>query len=387
MKIAAVVCEYNPFHNGHQYQLQTARERLGCDAVAGIMSGNFVQRGSAAVFPKQLRAKAALAGGMDLVLDLPAVLTLQSAERYARNAVMTLDAMGCIGTLFFGAECPETDVLINIARVLADEDNSFKAYLREGLRKGLPFAAARANSIKSILGEASAEILSRPNNILAVEYCKALIRCKSKIRPFAIARKGAGHDSPDADNGFASATEIRRMLLSGKDVSDYVTESSTEIFADKEPFSAEGMERVLIANLCMMTPDKLAQIADVSEGLEYALINAAFDAATLDGLISSVKSKRYAYSRLRRIILNAYLGITKADYELTPSYIRILDFNEQGRSILNFAKDTATLPLAKNGRQVKDNPDALALWRRELAFDRVYELFYCHNSSSNQTES
>ena len=375
MKIAAVVCEYNPFHAGHRHQLEIARSALGCDAVVGIMSGNFVQRGEPSVYPKQVRATAALRNGMDLVLELPAVLTLQSAERYARNAVMTLNALGCVDTLFFGAECPETDVLMRIAKVLADEDAEFQRFLKEALSQGLSFAAARAAAIKAVLGDASAEILSQPNNILAVEYCKALIRLKSNITPYAIARKGAGHHDLTAADGIASGTAIREMLVTGGDPTPYLPQNARELFEKHSPFTMERMEKAILASLCLKTPEELRQIADVSEGLEHALLRGAYSANTLPELIAAVKSKRYPYSRIRRMILNAYLGITKADAEVLPRYIRILDFNETGRYVLNHAKSTATLPLAKNGAQVKDIPDALALWQRELMLDRVYQLF------------
>ena len=375
MKLCAVVCEYNPFHNGHRYQLETARAELGSDAVVGIMSGNFVQRGDAAIFPKELRARAALSGGMDLVLELPAVLTLQSAERYARNAVMTLEALGCVDTLFFGAECPDTEILLRIADVLSQEDGPFRHQLRAGLGAGLSFAAARAAAVKSVICPASAEILSQPNNILAVEYCKALLLLKSQIRPHAIERRGAGHDAAAPSGGFASATAVRERLLAGQDAAPYLPAESREAFGNATPFSVTAIEKALIANLCLMPLEELRQTADVSEGLEHALKRAAFTAGTLAEVIGAVKSKRYAYSRLRRIVLNAYLGITQADTQRRPSYIRVLDFNDRGRQVLNLARKTAVLPLAKNGRQIKDSPEALELWQRELALDRIYHLF------------
>ncbi len=375
MKIGAVVCEYHPFHNGHRYQLQTARKQLGCDALVGIMSGNFVQRGEAARFSKQLRAKAALQNGMDLVLELPAVLTLQSAERYAYNAVATLDALGCVDTLFFGAECPDVELLMNIGRVLAYEDSGFSACLKQYLDRGLSFAVARGCAVKEFLGPASAEILSLPNNILAVEYCKALLRLKSGIQPYAIHRKGAGHHDRVGDGGYASGSGIREMLERGEDVRPYLPENTWEIYETAPRFLTEEFERTQLAALCMKTPEELRRIADVGEGLEYALLRSVFASETLGDTISGVKSKRYAYSRIRRIILNSYLGITARDSRLNPKYIRILDFNETGQRVLHLAKETATLPLAKNGARVKELPDALNLWQRELAIDRIYQLY------------
>lgn len=375
MKIAAVVCEYNPFHMGHQYQLDTIRQLLAPDAIVGIMSGNFVQRGEPAVFSKQCRAAAAIQSGIDLILELPAVLTLQSAQRYARNAVQTLHALGCIDTLFFGAESPDTEVLVQLARVLQNEDTTFSHRLQEELSHGLSFAAARAAAVKAILGPASAAILSQPNNILAVEYIKELLHLQSSIRPFAISRRGAGHDATAPADGFASASALREMLLNGQNIDSYLPPKIADIFSQEQPFSIRYMEKAIIANLCLIPLESLRHTADVSEGLEYALKKAAFSADTLPELISLVKSKRYAYSRIRRIAFNAYLGITQKDAQLLPSYIRVLDFNETGRNVLNLARKTASLPLAKNGGQIKNHPDAQKLWKRELALDRIYNLF------------
>ncbi|MBR5152688.1 MAG: nucleotidyltransferase family protein [Clostridia bacterium] len=375
MKIAAVVCEYHPFHNGHAYQLKTAREQLGCDGVVGIMSGNFVQRGEPALFPKQQRAKAALLNGMDLVLELPAVQTLQSAERYANNAVATLHALGCVDTLFFGAECPDTDVLMQIAMVLAREDTAFSQAIKGYLEEGVSFAVARSRAVEEILGPASAEILSQPNNILAVEYCKALIRNHSNIKPHAILRKGVGHHDADGNGEFASGSAIREKIQKGEEFLQYLPTATHPIYESGQTFRTEEFERAVLASLCMKTPEELEKIADVSEGLEYAVLRSAFEHQTLEETAQGVKSKRYAFSRIRRILLNAYLGITKEDSRMQPAYIRILDFNETGQKILHHAKTTATLPLAKNGAQVKEHPRALALWKRELAIDKVYRLY------------
>ncbi len=375
MKIAAVVCEYHPFHNGHRYQLLTAREQLTCDGIVGIMSGNFVQRGEPAVVSKQLRAKTALANGMDLVLELPAVMTLQSAERYAKNAVATLEALGCVDTLFFGAECPDTEVLMQIAQVLAREDAAFSCALKSYLEEGMSFAAARGSAIKELLGPASAEILSQPNNILAVEYCKALLRLNSNIKPYVILRKGVGHHDRAGAGEFASGSAIREKMQKGEEFLSYLPENTHALYETNPRFSVGEFERAVLASLCKETPEKLREILDVAEGLEYALLRSAFEHETLPDAIAGVKSKRYALSRIRRIFLNAYLGITQEDGRRNPQYIRILDFNETGQQILHLAKNTATLPLAKNGAQVKEHPEALALWKRELAIDKVYQLY------------
>ncbi len=374
MKIGAVVCEYNPFHKGHQYQLEAARKELELDAIVGIMSGNFVQRGDVAIYPKELRARAALSCGMDLVLELPAVLTLQSAERYARNAILTLHALGCVDVLFFGAECTDIDLLKQIAQTLIAEDTPFQDALKQGLNRGLSFAVARSEAIRLVLGNASAEFLNQPNNILGVEYLKALLRCNSSINPVALKRMGANHNDTGPGQGFASASFIREQMHNHQEYACYLPQKALTLYAEETPVSLMQMEDSILARICLMGRNELSKIADVSEGLENAIFRDALTADGLTSLIEKVKSKRYAYSRIRRILLNAYLGITKEDATLTPSYIRILDFNETGREILSQARKTATLPLAKHGGQIKDNPTALSLWQKELAIDRVYQL-------------
>ena len=386
MKIGAVVCEYNPFHKGHQYQLETARHELKLDAIVGIMSGNFVQRGDVAIYPKELRAKVAISCGMDLVLELPAVLTLQSAERYARNAVMTLNALGCVDTLFFGAECTDIDLLTRIAKTLVDEDTPFQDALKAGLSQGLSFASARCEAIRLLLGNASAGFLSQPNNILAVEYLKALIRIQSPIRPVALMRKGVNHDVPDPQQGFASASSIREQIFAGESYQEYLPQKALSIFENDTPASIDALEKAMLSRILLMSGAELSRIADVSEGLENAIYREALTADNLLDLIDKLKSKRYAHSRIRRILLNAYLGITKEDAELLPSYIRILDFNETGREILNLSRKTATLPLAKHGGQIKDNPNALSLWQRERAMDRLYQLHFKQTNTEKESE-
>lgn len=386
MKIGAVVCEYNPFHKGHQYQLDLAKKELGLDAIVGMMSGNFVQRGDVAIYPKELRAKTSISCGMDLVLELPAVLTLQSAERYARNAVMSLDALGCVDTLFFGAECIDIDLLTRIAKTLVDEDTPFQDALKAGLSQGLSFASARCEAIRLLLGNASAGFLSQPNNILAVEYLKALIRIQSPIRPVALMRKGVNHDAPTPQQGFASASSIREQIFAGESYQEYLPQKALSIFENQAPASIKALEKAMLSRILLMSGAELSRIADVSEGLENAICREALTADNLSALIDKLKSKRYAHSRIRRILLNAYLGITKEDAELLPSYIRILDFNETGREILNLSRKTATLPLAKHGGQIKDNPNALSLWQRERAMDRLYQLYFKQTKTEKESE-
>ncbi len=374
MKNAAIICEYNPFHNGHKYQIDEARRITGCDGVVALMSGNTVQRGDFAVFPKDIRCKAAISGGVDLVLENPSIFVLRSAEGYASAAVKTLSALGNIDYLVFGAEHNNLDDLYKIADFLANETEEYKNMLAKELALGTSYAVARAKITAEFLGGNNAEILSMPNNLLAVEYLKAVIKQKSPLTPILIERKGAGHNSGVSAGGFASASFVREAFADGRDISSYVPSDAYKFYADGVYVCINNAESAILSSLCLMPKETIANTPDISEGLENKIKADAMQATSLDTLFENVKSKRYAYSRIRRAILCAYLGITKEDAALEPQYIKILDFNEVGQRILNLAKDTATLPLAKSASPILKKDTAMAIWKKELEIDRVYNL-------------
>lgn len=374
MKAAAIICEYNPFHNGHKYQIDTARHMTGCEAIVVLMSGNTVQRGDFAVFPKALRSKAAIFGGIDLVLENPSLFVLRSAEGYASAAVTTLSAIGCVDYLVFGAEHNNLDDLYKIATFLAAESEEFKVALAKELSRGYPFAAARARVTVKLLGQKAAEILSMPNNLLAIEYLKAIIRQKSPLKPILIERKGAYHNSSVSKDGFASASFIRNEIISGNNIQDLVPSSAGKLYSKATPVSILDAEKQILSALCLMSKETIAKTPDISEGLENKIKAEAMKCDTLNTLLDGVKSKRYAYSRIRRAILCAYLGITTEDAKLSPEYIKVLDFNKVGQSLLSIAKGTATLPLAKSATPILKNNAAMSIWKKELEIDKVYNL-------------
>lgn len=376
MKTAAVICEYNPFHNGHKYQIDSARSLTDCDRIVALMSGNYVQRGDFSIYPKFLRAKAALFGGIDLVLENPAVFTLRSAEGYAHSAVFTLDSLGCVDYLVFGAESDNCAKLKDIAALLVKEPEEYRKSLKAHLSHGMPYAAARGKSVSEFIGDDAEELLKSPNNLLAVEYLKALLRLNSKITPVLIQRKAVDHHSDTITGEFASASHIRSLLCDEFDMSALVPKECNDIY-DKAPhFDSKYAECAILSSLALMNTEELANTPDISEGLENKIVAELKNHTTLDDLIMSVKSKRYPYSRIRRALLCAFLKITKTDAELLPKYIKILDFNDKGREILNAAKKTSSLTLAKNASAVMRDFEAMALWKRELTFDRVYEIIY-----------
>lgn len=375
MKVSAIICEYNPFHNGHKYQIDTARSLTGCDAVVALMSGNFVQRGDFSLFPKSVRAEAAIRSGVDLVLENPAHFVLRSAEGYASAAVYSLTALGCVNYLVFGAECEDLEVLKKIAHLLAFEDKDFQKLLSKSLAGGSSFAAARGYAIERTLGSYAANVAKQPNNLLAIEYLKAIIRQNSPLTPVLIKRIGAEHNSNTATENIASASHIRDEYLNGNASSlCYVPSFLTDLYKKSSCFSKNAADKAIISALCLMKKDLIASAPDISEGLHNKIKSEAMKASSLDELITAVKSKRYTYSRIQRAILCAYLGITAEDSKLNPLYLKILNFNPTGQRVLNVAKKISAVPLAKNASAILNDASALKLWQRELEYDRVYNL-------------
>ncbi len=376
MKLAAIICEYNPFHNGHQFHIEETRRITKADGIVAIMSGNLVQRGDVAIFDKALRAKAAVLGGADLVIELPAVYSSASAEFFALNAIKILNALGTIDCLSFGAESADADALVKIADLLADEPDEFSNKIKQLLTEGLSFPTARSRAVGEVLGKKYQDILSTPNNILGIEYCKALKTTHSNLSPCPILRQGADHDSNQTSDSIASATYVRELLQNGECTRQFVPDFAAELFNDAKKHSLKALERAIIAHLVKTSAEVLRSVADVSEGLENRIKDAALESRTLDELVGKVKTKRYTHSRIRRIVLAAYFGITEDMRKAEPQYINILAHNETGQKIIAEAKKTAALPIVRNTSQVNKlkNPIIKSTWERERLFDKIYDL-------------
>lgn len=356
MKTAGIICEYNPFHRGHAWQISTIRRLLGEDtAVVCAMSGEFVQRGDFAILRAQARAEAAVRGGADLVLELPLPWAISSAEAFAHGGVSVLEATGCADFLAFGSECGDTQALLHAARALLSED--FAPLLREKLSQGMSFASAREAAARVLLGE-GASVLERPNDILGVEYCKALLQTASAIEPLALVRRGVSHDGGASGDGFASASHIRTLLAKGEDASSYLTEESAAIFArehalGRAPVTMANAERAMLASLRRLGEEDFAAFDSGNEGLYRRFYAAVQTASTVDALLEAVKTKRYAYARLRRMLLSAYLGVTKDAAAGEVPYLRVLAFNARGREVLRRMKKTARVPILIKSADVR----------------------------------
>ncbi len=362
MKVIGVICEYNPFHAGHRKQLQQIRADFGGDcALVCLMSGNFVQRGAPAVMDKTLRARAALLNGADLVLELPVTYALSSAESFARGGVEILGKF--CDYLCFGSESADQATLMATARALLKAD--FSPLLREELDKGLSFPAARQTALERM--GIGGKVLSRPNDILAVEYCKAMLELNTPMQPLPIHRPGSYH-AVEADLENPSATAVRRLMLENRPWQEFVPASAAELFAGAPLHSIQSGEKALLARLRTMTDEDFEALPYGSEGLWRKLMHASRSCAALEEIIAATKSKRYTRTRLDRMVMCALLGITADMLAQKAPYTRVLALNNTGGAILKEARKTGAF---LNAGEIPDHP----YWQLENRCGRLYGLF------------
>lgn len=341
MDILGVVCEYNPFHSGHAYHLRRSRELLGGDVpTVCVMSGDFVQRGEPAAFSKFARAEAACRCGADLVVELPLPWALSSAEGFARGAVGLLAKLGATH-ISFGSEAGETEPLTKLARTLTTA--GFTEDVRRVLETdaAMSYAAARQIALEKQLGELS-ELIRTPNNILAVEYIKAIGELKADIRPLTVKRIGSGHDM-SGDAPVKSASELRSMLVNGDDTAEYIPSAAWEVYeremrCGRGPLTVEDLETALLSRLRMLPAEAFDRLPDGSDGIGRRLYAAVQEEAGIADILSAAKNKRYALARIRRMCMCAALGIREGMNAGVPPYARVLAANERGCSLLRAAK-------------------------------------------------
>jgi predicted nucleotidyltransferase len=343
MKISALIAEFNPFHTGHKLLIDSMRSES--DGVISIMSGNFVQRGECAVFDKMNRSECAVENGVDLVLELPAVYALSSAEGFAKGAVQTLEACGVVSQLHFGSECGNLSDLSLLAELLNEESPSFSDILSENLSKGMSFPLARQSALSHLTDKAS--LLESPNNILAVEYIRELKKLSSKIKPVTIKRVGNDYNDTAVNGPVASASAIRAMLKNGADVSEYM------LCRPSSPIFMDAFDTMICARLKTISKEELCSLPDCNEELASRLMSSS-RYNTFGEVVSSVSCRSYTQSRIRRILCNMLIGNTFSALP-SPEYIRPLAFNKKGSEILRKMKSTASLQIAARGALLKDN--------------------------------
>ena len=338
MEITGIICEYNPFHLGHLKQLNLIRREKGADSgIVCLMSGNFVQRGHPAIVDKSVRAKAALLSGADLVLELPVTVSLSSAEGFATGGVKLLSPF--CSKLCFGAETADAAKLMAAAEALLRPD--FPEALRQQLAKGLSFPAARQAALEAM--GLDTEVLESPNNILAVEYCKAILSQGAALEPIVIHRPGSYHDTaPDPEN--PSATSLRALMAREESWKAYIPAEAAACFENAPQHSLSSGEKAILYRLRTMTDAEFEALPYGSEGLWRKFMHAAREKATVEETLTAVKSKRYTRSRLDRMLMCAFLAITKEALEAPAPYSRVLALNDKGREILKLARQHGEFP-------------------------------------------
>ena len=346
-KVVGIIAEYNPFHNGHLYHLLQAKDLAQADYVVAVISGNFTQRGDTSIVDKWTKAYMAICGGCDLVLELPTVYSISSAENFASGAIKILDSLKIVDSIAFGAEASDLATLNNIANVLFQEPRGYTNILTHELQKGISFPSARENAILMYLNDIKryANILNSPNNILAIEYLKALKTQKSNMNPIMVKRCKVYYNDDRIVDDFASATAIRKLIKRREyeDLRKVVPRSTYKILSRQIRdgnivLGLENFEKEIIYTLRKMSIREIANLPDVSEGLENLIKNSADNCNDMSKLIANIKSKRYTQTRIQRILLYALLGIDKKMMEdskkVTP-YVRVLGFTNKGKELIS----------------------------------------------------
>lgn len=360
MKNIGIVCEYNPFHNGHAYQLQAVRRegRAIC-----LMSGNFVQRGAPAIIDKYTRGKGAVLSGADLVLELPLPYAISSAEGFADGAVEIFSRLGVTDGLCFGSESGSAEELMACARILLSED--FVPLLKEGLGKGLSFPKARQLAAES-LGVVPG-LMEQPNNILGLEYCKALLKRNSSIVPMVLKREGAYHGGQEKHA--PSASYLRTI----ENWETYVPQAAWEVFAEADRYTVEAGERAWLSRLRFMSESDFEALPYGSEGLWRKVMEACRSKESLEEIIDTAISKRYPRTRLQRMLLCALLGITEEVQKEPVPYVRVLAMNSRGQELMRDLRKNSAVSLLHPGEEAPRG----AYRELERRAEDLYGLFRC----------
>ena len=398
-KVIGIIAEYNPFHNGHLYHFKESLKVTDSSYSIAIISGNFTQRGSTSLVDKWAKTEMAIKNGIDLVIELPLLYSISSAENFAEGAIKILDSLKIVDYLSFGSESGNLSTLNMIVDVLNKEPKAYKNILSHELSKGLSFPKARENALLMYLNDIRrfSNVLSSPNNILGIEYLKALKKLKSPITPITIERYNARYHDTTYNGNVASATAIRTIVKNnGWDILRKVVPENTfsillenikvgHIVPDLSVF-----EKQIIYNLRKMSIQEIAELPDVSEGLENAIKNTANSCNSVVEFLNIIKSKRYTNTRIQRILLYALLGITKKDMTLSKKstpYIRILGFNDKGKYLISeIAKANPKLEIITSVKKYMDtsnNKNSKYILEKDIWATNVYTIGYEYDSWNN----
>lgn len=397
--VLGIIAEYNPLHNGHLYHIEQSKKLSNADFTICVMSGNFVQRGDCSLVNKWTKTEMALLNGIDLVIELPVVYATSSAENFAEGAIKILNSVGIVNTVSFGAETDDIDCLNKFASVLYTEPKEYKALLYHELQKGISYPKARENALLMYLGGQLkySNILSKSNNILAIEYLKALRKTKSNITPILIKREKVYYNDKHIVDEFASSTTIRDLIKHNKfnDIRPVMPRNSYYLL--KEEYKKGNFvtdlskyEKEILYTLRKLTSSEISEYPDVSEGLEFAIKNAANSCNNLYDLINILKSKRYTQTRIQRILLHILLNIKAKDILLSKKinpYIRVLGFNNNGQNLLSeIAKKNHKVSIITSVKKFIDFESTKTIrdmLDKDIFATNVYTLGYEYDSWAN----
>lgn len=380
MKTLGIIAEYNPFHLGHQYMIEEAKKKSCADRVVVVMSGSFVQRGEPALFDKWTRAKAALANGVDMVLELPVLFATANAETFASAAVRTLEETGIIDTLCFGSESGNLSMLKEAAKLMSNETEEFRSLLKSHLDEGMSYPTARSKALETI-SNLNSEILSQPNHILGLEYLKALTHYQCSMTPMTIKREGAAYHATSLEDKFASASAIRKGILENQvdEAFKQVPENCLDLYSKAlslgtAPVFWNNYADALNYKLRTMSSEDLREIFEVTEGLENRILRSIDTCYDIENIIDFIKSKRYTRTKIQRILLHILLDIKNSEVEyfikkpIMP-YIRVLGFRKDNAEILGDLTMSAKCPVLTNLKKAPHvlNDDGLHLLALEKA--------------------
>ncbi|MDD3184841.1 MAG: nucleotidyltransferase family protein [Anaerostipes sp.] len=398
MKVAAIICEYNPFHNGHQYQIQKTRQELGADYVIALMSGNYVQRGEPAIYEKSIRTKLALLGGADLVIELPLWYAASSAQYFAQGSIALLNSLGIVNYLSFGSEENHLLNLKKLCDFYIKNQDKISELIVEFCKDGSSYPAARANAVYALSHNTTyTEIMKKPNNILALEYLIALESSGSSIQPYLVPRTHANYHDSSISKNFASASAIRKQLLSNVPLGDISHTIPKDCFSYlntiKSPvLSLEDYKEIIYTKL--LQEENLCQFFDVSQDISNRFYNCYCPEDSIYDFIHKCQTKSLPQSRISRCLLHIALNMTNAHVDScsnlqNPLYFQILGFKKSASTLIKEIKEHKTWPMVQHCHDSVDSitPETKELLVMEKQANNIYQMLFAskyHKTIKNQ---
>ena len=391
MKFCAVICEYNPFHNGHRYQLAEARRLSGCDKVLCIMSGNFTQRGEPAVFHKYERARHAVEGGADAVIELPAAFAVAPAELFARGAVHILSSVPSVTALAFGCESGTKEDFLKTARATLSESKQFKAALRENMKDGTSYIRARNAALLASGADVDEALLTSPNNILGTEYCRAVLSENAAIEPIPVPRVGGGYADTALFKDFSSATALRGAMADGSRKAKKALKGNLPgtVYRAALGYAPVPYETASMCALLSAPAEAVAACPDCAEGLENRIRSMARTNPDFHAMLEKVVSKRYTAARVRRVLMQNFLGLTREntlEWAQEPLYIRTLALKKEGAEETLAALGAGKFPLiVRKGDYSLLKKDALSCFETDVRANDLYNVLAGKHTNEFET--